>query len=85
MAWIIEDNRKKYKVRCSNCGSIVGFTSVDEMANGREYFGEYHNYSTVRCPACKNTSLLALMEKDWMWNLYDIVKNIVLIWNYRWV
>lgn len=36
MAWIIEDNRKKYKVRCPNCGSIVGFTSVDEMANGRE-------------------------------------------------
>lgn len=53
MAWIIEDNRKKYKVRCPNCGSIIGFTSVDEMANGREYFGEYHNYSTVRCPACK--------------------------------
>lgn len=36
MAWIIEDNRKKYKVRCPNCGSIVGFTSVDEMA-GESY------------------------------------------------
>lgn len=81
MAWIIEDNRKKYKVRCPNCGSIVGFTSVDEMANGREYFGEYHK----DVQPVKNTSLLALMEKDWMWNLYDIVKNIVLIWNYRWV
>lgn len=52
MAWIIEDNRKKYKARCSNCGSIVGFTAKDEMANSGESFGKYYNYSTVRCPAC---------------------------------
>lgn len=52
MAWIIEDNRKKYKVKCSNCGSIIGFTAKDEMADSEECFGEYHSYSTVRCPAC---------------------------------
>lgn len=48
MAWIIEDNMKKYKVRCPNCDSIIGFTAKDEMANSEECFGEYHNYSTVR-------------------------------------
>lgn len=53
MAWIIEDNMKKYKVRCPNCNSIIGFTAKDEMANSEECFGEYHNYSTVRCPACR--------------------------------
>ena len=30
MAWIIEDNMKKYKVRCPNCDSIIGFTAKDE-------------------------------------------------------
>lgn len=83
MAWIIEDNMKKYKVRCPNCDSIIGFTTKDEMANSEEYFGEYHNYSTVRCPACRKHIILVLMERDWVWSLYDIIKNIVLAWNYQ--
>lgn len=51
MAWIIKDNRKKYKVECDTCHSIIGFTKKDIIVETDEYFGEFYSYSFIRCPA----------------------------------
>jgi len=38
MAWIIEDNMKKYKVRCPNCDSIIGFTAKLKLKIFRQIY-----------------------------------------------
>lgn len=48
MAWIIKDNRKKYKVECDTCHSIIGFTKKDIIVETDEYYSS----SSIRCPAC---------------------------------
>lgn len=60
MAWIIKDNRKKYKVICPECQSEVGFTDSDKIYSHNEALG--YDYSTVdiRCPACKTLILLSI-------------------------
>lgn len=52
MAWIIKDNRKKYKIECDTCHSIIGFTKKDIIVETDEYLGEYYSSSSIRCPAC---------------------------------
>ena len=60
MSWIIKDNRKKYKVECDICHSIIGFTKEDIIVNTGEYLGEYHSSSSIGCPACKTLILLSI-------------------------
>lgn len=72
MAWIVEDNMKKYKVRLQKM-------KWPTVKNASE------NITTIQqldVQPVENTSLLVLMERDWVWSLYDIIKNIVLAWNY---
>ena len=64
MAWIVEDNMKKYKVTVKNASENI--TTIQQLD----------------VQPVENTSLLVLMERDWVWSLYDIIKNIVLAWNY---
>ena len=60
MAWITKDNRKKYKVECDTCHSIIGFTKKDIIVETDEYLGEYYSSSSIRCPACKTLILLSI-------------------------
>lgn len=60
MAWIIKDNRKKYKIRCDICESIVGFTQKDIIINVDEYFGEIYSCSYIRCPSCHSKIIFSI-------------------------
>lgn len=64
MAWIIKDNRKKFKIRCDSCNSIIGFTKKDVIVDGGEYLGEIYSYSSIRCPACDNKITLSIDGKE---------------------
>lgn len=54
MAWIIEDNRKKYEIKCDICDSLIGYTKQDIRTDSLEVFGNYTFYERVKCPACGN-------------------------------
>lgn len=71
MAWIIKDNRKKFKIRCDSCNSIIGFTKKDIIVETDEYLGEYYSSSSIRCPTCK-TLILLFIDAERMIKIEDL-------------
>lgn len=63
MAWVIEDKRNKFRVKCKCCGSIIGFYNNDIRDDGEEYFGQYHLCSSIKCPACGSGILVRIDGK----------------------
>ena len=58
MAWIIKDNRKKYKVTCPYCDTISGFSENEKEFGYIDRFGRFFPYDYIICPECKRCIIL---------------------------